>query len=149
MAGLARWAFGTLLQIGDGAGTEVFTTIAEVKDIDGPEVSLDTEDVTPHDAVDGWEEIIPTILRSGEVTFDLNFVPSNTQHGDFSNGLMGLAKSRTLRNFKMVIPSSPDEYVWEFSAYVIRMGHAYPVGGAMNAGVTLKITGAPDLSAVA
>ncbi|KKK53886.1 hypothetical protein LCGC14_3090310, partial [marine sediment metagenome] len=29
-------SFGTLLKVGDGAGTEVFTTIAEVMDIDGP-----------------------------------------------------------------------------------------------------------------
>lgn len=149
MAGLGRWAFGTLLQIGDGATpTEAFATVAEVKDIDGPEVSLDTEDITPHDAVGGWEEIIPTILRSGEVSFDLNFVPANTQHGDFSNGLMGLAKTRTLRNFKLVLPTDP-EYEWAFSAYVVRMGHAYPVAGAMNASVTLKITGEPDLAASA
>lgn len=137
------WASGsTVVEV----AAETFTTIAEVKDIDGPEVSLDTEDVTPHDAVGGWEEIIPTILRSGEVTFDLNFVPSLATHGDFSGGLMGKAKSRDLTNFKLILPTQP-AYGWAYAAYVTRMGHAYPVGGAMNAGVTLKITGQPVLAA--
>jgi len=140
MAGLGRWAFGTLLQLGDGAGPEVFTTIAEVKDIDGPDISMDTEDITPHDAVGGWEEFIPTILRSGEVTFDLNFVPSNAQHGDTSGGLINLLKNRTKRNFKLVLPTSPT-YTWAFAAYVTGFSNSMPVGGVLGASVTLKVTG--------
>lgn len=115
---------------------ESFTTIAEVKDIDGPEGTMDTEDVTPHDAVGGWEEIIPTILRSGEVTFDLNFVPGMATHQE----LRTLMKNRTLRNFRLLLPTTP-QYGWPFAAYVTRAGHAFPVGGAMNMGATLKITG--------
>jgi len=140
MAGLGRWAFGTLLQLGDGAGPEVFTTIAEVKDIDGPDISMDTEDITPHDAVGGWEEFIPTILRSGEVTFDLNFVPSNAQHGDTSGGLINLLKNRTKRNYKLVLPTSPT-YTWAFAAYVVGFSNSMPVGGVLGASVTLKVTG--------
>jgi len=140
MAGLGRWAFGTLLQMGDGAGPEVFTTIAEVKDIDGPDISMDTEDITPHDAVGGWEEFVPTILRSGEVTFDLNFVPSNAQHGDAAGGLINLLKNRTKRNFKLVLPTSPT-YTWSFAAYVTGFSNSMPVAGVLGASVTLKVTG--------
>jgi len=145
MAGLGRWAFRTLLQLGDGGGPEAFTTIAEVKDISGPDISVDTEDITPHDAVGGWEEFIPTILRSGEITFDLNFVPSNAAHGDTSGGLINLLKNRTKRNFKMVLPTSPT-YTWAFAAYVTGFSNSEPVGGVLGASVTLKPTGALTLS---
>jgi len=145
MAGLGRWAYGTLLQLGDGMMTEVFTTIAEVKDIDGPDISMDTEDITPHDAVGGWEEFIPTILRSGEITFDLNFVPDNAQHGDVSGGLINLLKNRTKRNFQLVLPTSP-AYTWEFAAYVVGFSNSMPVGGVLGASVTLKVTGSLSLT---
>lgn len=127
------WPIGsTVVQV----DPETFTTVAEVKDIDGPELSLDTEDVTPHDAVGGWEEIIPTILRSGEVTFDLNYVPGLATHEEVRT----LAKNRTLRNYRLLLPTTP-QYAWPFAAYVTRAGNAFPVGGAMNQAVTLKITG--------
>ena|SRR5688500_3473366 len=140
MAGLGRWAFGTLLQVGDGADPEVFATIAEVKDIDGPDISMDTEDITPHDAVGGWEEFVPTILRSGEITFDLNFVPSNAQHGDASGGLIASLKSRARKNYRLVLPTSP-AYQWTFAAYVTGFSNSMPVGGVLGASVTLKVTG--------
>lgn len=146
MAGGGRWAFGTLLQLGDGMMVETFTTLAEVKDIDGPDISLDTEDITPHDAVGGWEEFIPTILRSGEVTFDLNFVPSSAQHGDVAGGVINLLKTRTKRNWKLVLPTSP-AYEWTFAAYVVGFSNSMPVGGVLGASVTLKVTGVLALAA--
>ena len=56
-------AYGTALTKGAYPGTEV----AQVTSISGPGISLDTVDVTEHDG-DGWEEVVATILRSGEVT---------------------------------------------------------------------------------
>lgn len=127
---------------------ETFATLAEVKDIEGPDISLDTEDITPHDAVGGWEEYIPTILRSGEITFDLNFVPHNLQHGDFTGGLINLLKNRSRRNFRMVLPTSP-AFAWTFAAYVTGFANSEPVGGVLGASVTLKVTGVLGLGAVA
>ena len=127
---------------------ETFATLAEVKDIDGPDISLDTEDITPHDAVGGWEEFVPTILRSGEVTFGLNFVPGNAQHGDFSGGLINLLKNRSRRNFRLVLPTNP-AYQWTFAAYVTGFSNSMPVGGVLGADVTLKVTGVLALEAVA
>jgi len=46
----ARRAHGTLLKIGDGGGTESFTTIAEVLDISGGGYEVMTEDATSHDS---------------------------------------------------------------------------------------------------
>lgn len=146
MGGLAKWAFGAQLQIGDGATpTEGFTTIAEVLDIGGPELTRDTEDVTPHDAVDGYEEFIATLRRTGEVTFDVNFVPSHATHGTGSGGLIGLYESDELTNFRLVMAASIG-YTWSFAAMVTRVSPSNPVTGAARASVTLKPSGKPTLA---
>ncbi|MBW2084434.1 MAG: outer capsid protein Hoc [Deltaproteobacteria bacterium] len=137
-------SFGTLLKIGDGAEpTENFTTIAEVLDITGPSLSLDTEDVTSHDSTGGWEEHIGTILRSGEVTFDINYIPTHGTH-DASTGLVADMMNRTLRNFQLVFPDA-GQTTWSFSALVTGMEPSAPVAGRLQSSITLKISGQPTL----
>ena len=74
-------AFGTLFKRGA-------TTIAAVSNISGPGLSLDTEDVTTHDSASGWEEVVGTILRSGEVSLDLVYDPNAATHKYASGGLL-------------------------------------------------------------
>ena len=49
-------AFGTTLKIGDGATPEVFAAIAEVTNVGGPGMSLDTVDITHPSSTGGWKE---------------------------------------------------------------------------------------------
>lgn len=138
-------AFGTLLKKGDGATpTETFTTIAEVLDIDGPELGLDTEESTSHDSVDGWEDFVATILRSGEVSCEINYVPTNATH-DASTGLIKDMTGRTKRNFKLVFPNASTT-TFSFTAYVTKVQPKAPVNGKLTADITLKITGKPTLA---
>jgi len=69
---------GTLLKIGDGGGSEVFTTIAEVLDIIGFEQTLDREEVTNHSSA-GRKEWVATLLDGGEVSFECSFYQATTQ----------------------------------------------------------------------
>jgi hypothetical protein len=124
---------------------EGFTTIAEVKDISGPDLSADTEDVTAHDSEDGIEESIPTILRTGEVTFPVNFVPGHATHGSSAGGLIHAWRNRVLKNYRLVMAPAIG-YTWAFTAYVTGMSFGNPVGGAAAADVTLDVTGAPTLA---
>lgn len=137
-------AFGTLLKIGDGGGTEVFTTIAEVKDISGPSLKLDTEEVTSHSSTAGWREYIGTLLDAGEVTFTVNFIVTGATHSQTS-GLLKDLKNKTLRNFQLVFPNVGNT-TWAFSAYVTGFEPSMPVEGALEADVTLKISGQPTLA---
>lgn len=138
-------SFGTLLKIGDGATpTENFTTIAEVLDIGGPSLGLDTEEITNHDSTGGWEEVIGTILRSGEVTFEINYDPAGATH-DASTGLIADMVARTLRNFQLVFPDSGTT-TWSFAAYVTGFEPGAPVAGKLSASVTLKPSGQPTLA---
>ena len=51
------------------------TPIEEVRDISGPEFTLDMVDVTSHDSPNGYEEKKPTIKRLGDITFNMSAVP--------------------------------------------------------------------------
>lgn len=138
-------AFGTLLKIGDGATpTENFTTIAEVRDISGPSLSLDTEDTTSHSSTGGWEDAVGTILRSGEVTFDIGYQPSETTH-NATTGLLADMRNRVRRNFQLVFPDASST-TWSFTALVTGFQPGAPVGGSLTASITLKPVGQPTLA---
>lgn len=137
-------SFGTLLKIGDGGSPESFTTIAEVLDIGGPDLNLDTEETTNHSSTGGWEEFVPTILRSGAVDFEVNFDPNDSTHS-YSTGLIADMISRTKRKFQLVFPTTPT-VIWAFTAIVTKFAPAEPVAGKLSASVSLKITGQPELA---
>lgn len=138
-------SFATLLKIGDGATpTENFTTIAEVKDIGGPKLKLNTADATNHSSTDGWKEIVGTILEGGEVGAKLNFIPTSATHS-YSTGLIKDMLARTKRNFKLVFPDT-GATTWLFKALVTGFEPAAVVDGILEADVTLSVTGKPTLA---
>ena len=131
-------AFGIALQ---RAGTE----IVGVTNISGPGLSLDTEDVTSHDSTEGWEEVVATILRSGEITLDIVYDPATATHKNLVGGLLyDLAQRTKVTTYTLVFP---DATTWTFAngVYVTGFEPTGPVGGALTATVRLKITGKPTL----
>ena len=132
-------AFGTALTKGAYPGTEV----AQVTNISGPSLSLDTVDVTEHDGA-GWEEHVATILRSGTVTIDIVYDPNAATHKNASGGLLYSLAGRTAEIWNIVFPSTPVKY-FTFSAFVTGFTPGAPVDGALTASVTLKPTGAVTL----
>lgn len=112
--------------------------IAHVSNISGPGFSLDTEDVTAHDSPDGWEEVVGTVLRSGELTFDVEFVPDT--HAD----LLTSMAAKEVGEYKLVFPNMTST-CWSFKALVTGFNPSAPLG-KLSASVTLKITGKPNLS---
>lgn len=144
MTTAAKSSFGTFLKLGDGGATETFATIAEVKDIKGPAIKLETEDVTSHDSTDGWVERIGTLLDGGTVKFKLNWLPANNTQS-FTNGLLKDLVGRTRRNFQLVVPAAAS-LTWAFSALVTEFNPDLPVKGAQTADLTLELTGKPTLA---
>lgn len=133
---------GTLLQIGDGViPTEGFTTIAEVKDIEGPGMEGESQDVTSHSSPEGWREKIIGLLNAGQVTFTMNALPADPTH-DFATGLMKKFTGRVKTNFKIVFTDAANE-TWTFAAYVTNVNRKAPVEGVFEADVTLECTGKP------
>lgn len=136
--------FGTQVQIGNGGGTEVFTTIAELRDITGPGFSLDTFDVSNQSSPGAWKEFLPGLLDGGDITFDISFVPTNATH-NYSAGLLKDMTNRTRRNFKIVFPNA-GATTWTIPAYVTGFETGAPVNDALTASVTLRVAGQPTLA---
>lgn len=128
-------AFGTVFTLGGSA-------VVQVTNIDGPELSLDTVDVTTHDSASGWEEVVGTILRSGEVSLDIVYDPAAATHVALWTDLVAKAPVACT----LVYPDHPTHTTWSFNALVTKFKPGMPVDGALTGTVTLKITGAPTLA---
>lgn len=118
---------------GDGAGPEVFTTIGEISDLNGPSEMAATLDASNFDS--DKKEYILGLGDGGEVTLTMNFVGSDAQqqglYDDYDNG--------TRRNFQIVLP---DTTTFTIPALVtkppsIKAG----TDAVIKADVTLKVTG--------
>jgi len=130
----AKGGFGTKLYRDDGAGT--FVPVAEVLDVDGPELSQIVEDATNMDSPNGWAEKIAVGVReAGDVTFPAHLLQDDATQ----NSLLTDLGASTKRNFRIVYPSGTKRL--SFSGFVQRIAHAFPVKGKMMHNITLSITG--------
>lgn len=139
-------AIGTLLQRGDGGGPENFTTVAEVVDISGPGMSVETIDTTSHESAGGWREYISGLADGGEVSFEINYIPDSASH-DATAGLLQDFQGKTLRNWNLVFPDVSST-TWAFSAFITGFEPTAPASGndKLGASVTMKVTGQPTLA---
>lgn len=131
---MGLWAIGTKLKRN---GTE----IALVTNISPPETSVDTQDATTLSSVDGFEEVLPTIIRSGDSNIGLLLDPTDTGQKQFLTDL----ESRDLVDYEIEFPAADSDSAGEtypFSAYVtgFAIGEITP-DGLLTATVTLKATG--------
>jgi predicted secreted protein len=141
MAG--RDGFGTQFKRGDGGGPEVFTTIANVTSISGPERKRETIDVTAHDSADGWMEFLGGLKDGGEIGLDINYDPTETTHDlddDFDD--------TEPRNYQIVLlPGTVDEYTWAIAGILTALGDEFPYDDKMGRSMTIKVSGKPTLTA--
>jgi len=117
-------------------------TIAEIKSIDGPELSMSTPEVTHLNSDDKFREYIGGLLDSGEVALEGNFYPGDT------NGQAGLYDdmlNRTLQTFVLTFPAAMAT-TWSFSAYVVKFKTGAPEDGQVPFSASLKISGKATLN---
>lgn len=138
---IAKLSNGTLLNIGDGAGPEVFTTVPEVDKLSGPGVKFDLLDVSSHDTSGLFREWLPGFSDGDSIRFMLNWRPSNTVH----KKLRVDSYAATKRSFKLVFPDGTDNTVL-MSNYIVDLSPVADAGSQMKMGGNLKITGAPAWS---
>ena len=131
----------------DATGTPGVTGVAElevagVTNIGGAALSVDTEDVTTHDQATAFEELVATIIRSGEISLDIVYDPADGTH-DAATGLLYRLEDKIYSFFKLIFSEATE---WEASGYVTGFEPGSPVDGALTAAVKLKITGQPLLA---
>ena len=139
----AKSGFGTLLKMGDGGGTEVFTTIAEIRDINGPSISRTTDDVTHQESPNGYMEKLALLRDAGQVTFNCN--------ADYADGMNYVTlkgefdSNDDLRNFELTLPTAVGKKI-SFAGIVTGISPVYPFNGAMRFDVTIDVSGKPVLA---
>jgi predicted secreted protein len=135
-------AFGTQFKRGDDAGS-VFTTIANVTNIGGPDRSRETIDVTAHDSPDQWMEFIGGLKDGGELSIDINYDPRQSTHDlddDFDDS--------EPRAYQIVLlPGTADEYTWSINGVMTGLGDEFPYDDKMGRSLTIKVSGKPTLAA--
>lgn len=115
--------------------------VANVTNVSGPGLSVDTEDVTTHDQAAAWEEVVATIIRSGELTLDIVYDPADATH-DATTGLVYRHEDKIYSWFNVVFP---DAVNWTFFGYVTGFEPTGPVAGGLGATAKIKIDGTPTL----
>lgn len=143
---------GTLFQVEINS---IWETIAEVETISGPELKVDSIDVTSHDSPHGYKESIPGLKEGGTVKIDGNLVPYHVTHtrliGDITNG--------TQRNYRIVFPDAVEldtRTKCSFLGHIEAFSASAPASKQLGFSATIKIDGepvwettqAPDLTAL-
>lgn len=129
---------GVLLAV-DNLGT--YVNIAQVQDLQPPGISVDEIEVTTRDSTGLWREFIPGLKDGGEVKFTLMFDPDLTTHLSSGYGMVALAVSPVVKNFRITFNDGAPAQTWIFAAFVTSFEPDASLEDALMADVTLKVTG--------
>lgn len=122
----------------------VYTTIAQVRDITGPNLSTDVIETTSRDNANAYKSFLAGLRDGGEVTFDIVYDPDLTTHSASSaGGLVKLQQDGTLNNFKLTFPDSAPATTVTFAGIVTAFNPKSPMNDALAADVTIKVSGKP------
>lgn len=139
MATKAKAAKNTLVQLGDGGGPEVFTTIAEVLSFTGPSEEAAEINVTSQDST-AQEYISSGLPDSPDMNLEVNFVGSSAQQ----QALAAAVSAGTTHNFKYILNDhATTKTTYTFAAIVKAFqGPSFSTGEAYKATIVLRRTGA-------
>lgn len=115
--------------------------IAEISNIGGPSIKIDSLDVTTHDSLDFFRAFTAGLVDAGEVTIEGNFYP-----GDALGQVLFIteALARTTRPVTITGPAAA-AFDWAFTGFVTAIDFTGPDEGILGFTATIKITGEPLL----
>jgi len=120
------------------------TLVAEVRSISGPGITVKMVDVTSHSSSVPWTETVPTLLDAGDLTFEINYIPSEPTQNN-SAGLLSFLTGRALTAWTLTFPDS-GATTFSFNGYVSKFDITAPVDNVLTAKMTISITGQPTLA---
>ena len=133
MSDIAIKAQGTLLQLGSGSPLS-YATIAEIVSFNGPGGSVSVIDVT--DLASEAKEKLAGLNDNGQLSFECNFIPTNTQHA----ALKTAKENGTTNSFKLIFTDT-EATEWTFDAIVTGLSITGAVDGVVKASVSLELSG--------
>ena len=133
----ARAGVGATLSTGNGASPQVFTAVAGIVSISGPELSVEEIDATSLDSTGGYKESIPGMKDGGTVSFTMHFSNNAAQRA-----LRAKLGATSTSVYRIVLPTSPECRI-TFDANLTSWSQTTEANAPMTADVSLKISGAP------
>jgi predicted secreted protein len=128
----------------DFAGGTALTTIGQVRDISGPEISRGEIEVTTRDSTEYWQEFLKGFKNGGNITFDVVLDTALATHGTAATGLLrDLQNESTIPAWRLNFPGSK---TCSFDGFVTAYPPAAPMTDAYTAGITVKVTGKPTFN---
>jgi len=143
MASEAFWAFGTILQMGDGATSETFTAIAELTEINPPQMSKDSIEVSNHSSPSRYREFLAGMKDGGTVSGKGNWLPNNATH-DENTGLLESFTDDSNHNWKLVLPDSLGTF--SFVGHLTSFNPETPLTAQGALSFSIKISGKPSFA---
>ncbi len=126
------------LQRGDGASPEVFTTLATVIDMDGFDLSADTNENTKRGPGVKFKSYTKGLIDGGELSATIESVPGQPDwdllEGDVKNDICA-------RNFRLVFPTD----TYEIPALPTGFKPTYKMGETIRAEWKAKVSGEPTI----
>jgi predicted secreted protein len=131
--------YGCQLQRSDMAAIPVFTSIAGVANVGGPELSRETYDKTHHASPDAWREFAPGLKDGGEVSAEIRYDPRD------HDVLIEDFDDDAARDYRLIWPSITAAQ-WDFKAILTGFSPEGPHDDLLTAEITFKVTGKPVLT---
>lgn len=131
----AQIGYGTLLQLGNDASPQVFTTIAEVKSINGFGFSADELEATHMLSPGGYKEFVAGMKMGDTATIVMNCIRENVIQTKvvWDAGLV--------RDFQLNLPSTLPDYDFSMVPLAWHLLNVQP-NGILEVEVQGRITGA-------
>jgi hypothetical protein len=115
-----------------------YVEVAEVTSITWPGYSRDAVEATHLNSDDQFREYVPGLMDAGEVTFELNFIPS------VSDVIIAALTAAAIQQFKITAQGGAN---CVFRGIVTSYQPQSPVDDRMTASATIKVTGKPTWAA--
>ncbi len=128
---------GTVIQRSDDATSGgVFTSVGEIYDTQPPGITRDAVENTTMASIERWREFMGGLKDAGELSFTITFDPDAAEITALELDL----NTDTPGFYKIIFPDADE---WGFAALLTAFQPTVPVGDAMLAEVTFKLTGKP------
>ena len=132
----AAAAIGSEFRLGSTASPPVYTLVAEILSIGGPEVSAEEIDVTSLDSTGGYKEYITGTKDGGTVSLEANWIKGNANQLSMRN----LVDSGATRWFQISFADSPNT-IATFQGVVTAFGMSADPGSQLKATFSVRISG--------
>lgn len=129
-----KWGYGVKVLEETTEGSGVYEIVAQLKRVRVPDVTTDEWDATTHGSVKGFEEMIPTIHRTGVMQLTVVFDNEEESH-------VRWAQDQEDRVYRNRIVEFPNGTRFRFSGWIKRTGHPSELTEGLQMEADIRITG--------